>query len=235
MARIAGLLAKRRGDRRWDLVLRSTAATALAGIALVLLFPGTAVLVALAVLSLPANSPLSPILPATFEPLIMEAAKYEPVLSVSLVATLAYMYTEYLNYQLYAWVLNWRRLPPLRGRGWVEWGIARFAGAPFTTVVVFAFTPLPFWVARCLAILHRYPLRSYMAATAVGRFPRFLAYAWLGDRLQVPGLLLLAVIVGTSLIVVAGRLARGERILSDAVLDPEPPPREVAPAPEAER
>jgi uncharacterized membrane protein YdjX (TVP38/TMEM64 family) len=193
------------GDRRWDMILRATGLTGLAGIAVVLLVPDSAVLVWFAVLSLPANGPLSPVVPAAFEPLIMEAAKYEHPLSVSVVGLAAYMFTEYLNWHLYGWALKRELLAKVAENRWVRWGISRFARAPFTTIIVFAFTPLPFWVARCLAILDRYPVGRFMAATALGRFPRILIYAWLGAVLQVPTVMLAIVAVGAVLVALAWR------------------------------
>ena len=63
---------KRRGgnERRWDLVIRSAGVAALLGIPTIIIYPRSIPLVWLAVLSIPANSPLSPIIPAAFEPLI---------------------------------------------------------------------------------------------------------------------------------------------------------------------
>ena len=193
------------GDRRWDLILRATGVAGLIGIGLIVLVPGSAVLVWFAVMSLPANGPLSPLIPAAFEPLIMEAAKYEHPLWVSLVGLGAYMFTEYLNWHLYGWALKRERLAGVAGNGWVRWGIARFSRAPFTTIIVFAFTPLPFWVARCLAILDRYPVGRFMAATALGRFPRIAIYAWLGAVLRVPTAILAIIAVGTALVAIAWR------------------------------
>jgi membrane protein YqaA with SNARE-associated domain len=195
---------------------RATAGTALLGIPIAVLVPGSIPLVWLAVVSLPANSPLSPIVPTAFEPLIMEAAKHQSVWAVSLVATGMYLYSEYINWHVYAWVLSWSRLRGLQDRRSVRWGLEHFARAPFTTTVVFAITPLPFWVVRSLAVLNRFSLPRFLAATAVGRLPRFVFYAWLGDVLQVPTVLLLAVIVGTSAIVIAGRLARRQPLLNGA-------------------
>lgn len=206
---------KSRGDRRWDLFIRSTAAVAALGIPLLLIVPGSVTLVWLAVLSLPANSPLSPILPAAFEPLIMEAAKYESALVVTLVATSAYMYMEYVNWYVYVWVFSWEKLASFRGYRSVRWGMEHFARWPFWTVVVFAFTPLPFWAARSLAILHGYSLRRFMVATVIGRVPRFFAYAWLGGLIHVPTLWLVAVVVVTTLGAIAIRLLRGEPLLAD--------------------
>ncbi|HEX2449730.1 MAG TPA: VTT domain-containing protein, partial [Gemmatimonadales bacterium] len=190
------------GGRHWDLILRVTGLAGLVGIALVLLVPGSAVLVWFAVMSLPANGPLSPLIPAAFEPLIMEAAKYEHPLAVTAVGLAVYMLTEYVNWYIYAWALSRERLAGVGNGRWVRWGIDRFSRAPFTTTVVFAFTPLPFWVARCLAILNGYPIGRFMLATAVGRFPRILIYAWLGAVLRVPTVVLAAVLVGSLLLAV---------------------------------
>ena len=99
------------------------------------------------------------------------------------------------------------------------WGVDRFATAPITTIIFFAATPLPIWVARSLAILHRYPLKRFMLATAVGRFPRFFVYAWLGSALSIPTYLIIAVIVLGAMVAIGARIARGQAILGDVVID----------------
>src|SRR3990172_499222 len=104
-------------------------------------------------------------------------------------------------------------------KGWVQWSVEYFAQAPFTSVVVFAFTPLPFWVARGLAILRSYRLAPFLLATAVGRWPRFFLYAWLGSAVRIPVWVLVAVIVGGLVAVVSGRVRRGESVLRETVLD----------------
>jgi hypothetical protein len=208
-------LVRPRGDARIDLFLRAAAAVALLGIPTVLLLPQAVTLVWLAVLSLPANSPLSPLLPTAFEPLIMEAAKYEGAVLVTLVATASYMYMEYVNWRVYSWVLSWDRLAGLKSRRSVRWGIESFGRSPFWTVVVFAFTPLPFFVVRALAILRRYPIRRFMAGTLLGRMPRIFLYAWFGNVVRVPTWMLVALVLGATAVVVAGRLIRGEPLLAE--------------------
>src|SRR5512147_617518 len=213
--RLRRALVRPRGDRRWDVFLRATALVSLIGIPVLLLVPAATPLVWLAVLSLPANSPLSPILPTFFEPLIIEAAKWAPVWAVTLVACAGYMYMEYLNWHVYAWVLNWDRLAGFQARPSVRWGVRLFARSPFWMVVIFAFTPLPFWAGRALAILHRYPLRRFLAATVVGRVPRWLVYAWFGGLVSVPTWVLAAAIVVPAAIVIGARLLRGEALLAE--------------------
>ncbi len=212
-------LVRPRGDRRWDWFLRGTVAAGLLGVALALVLPAAIPLVWLTVLGIPANSPLSPVLPTAFEPLIIEAGKFASPLAVSLTALGVYMYTEYVNWYLYAWVLRGKKAAWLRRQRWVERSVRYFARAPFVSVVVFAFTPLPFWAVRGLAILRDYPLRSFLLATAIGRWPRFLLYAWLGYMLHIPTLALVLVILGGAAMVLVVRWRRGEDALAETVLD----------------
>ena len=210
---------KDRGDRRWSILLHATALVGLAGIPIVYWFPDTATLVWLALVALPANGPLSPILPTAFEPLIMEAAKYQSPFWVAVVSLGSYMYMEYLNWHLYRWVLNRKRLSAFREKPWIQRSLQYFGRWPFGTVIVFALTPLPFWVARILAILREYSLTRFMVATAIGRFPRFLFYAWLGETLQISTLVLVGVAVGGALSLVLLRLGRKKPLLNDVILD----------------
>lgn len=217
----AHFLTKRRGseERRWDLMIRSAGLAALLGIPIIIAFPRAIPLVWLAVLAIPANSPLSPIIPAAFEPLIMEAAKYEKAIWVTLVALGAYMYMEYLNWHAYAWVLSRRALKGLREHRLIQRSLKYFAYSPFWTITFFAVTPMPFWAIRTLAILDGYPVRTFMTATAIGRFPRLFVYAWLGSILRIPTLVLVGVIFGTAAVVILYKLLHGKKLLSDTVID----------------
>ncbi len=217
------------GDRRWDVFLRATGAVGLLGIPVVLFVPGSVALVWLAVLSIPANSPLSPVLPTLFEPLIIEAAKWSPVWAVTLVATAGNLYMEYVNWHVYTWVLGWRRLAAFRSRPSVRWGVRLFARSPFWMIVIFAFTPAPFWAGRALAVLHGYPLPRFLGATLVGRVPRWALYAWIGERLDVPLWVIIAVIVLPALAIIGVRLVRGEPLLEQTL--PTPPAGRRAPEP----
>lgn len=221
--RVLRALTTRRGDIRWDYLIRGTGAIALLGIPLVLLIPRSIPLVWLGIVSLPASGPLGPIMPAALEPVVMEAAKYERAIWVTLVAVATYVYMEHLNWHIYAWVLDRQVLAAVHNHRWVRWGVRQFGRAPFWTVVFFAATPMPCWAIRVIAILHRYPLRPYLTATGIGRFPRIYLYAWLGGLFRIPTLALLAVIVGSTGAVVLYRVARGQRILPDAVAAGAPP------------
>ena len=213
-----------RGDRRWDLFIRGAGLVALIGIPVAYYVPSATPLVWFALLTVPANSPLSPILPTAFEPLIMEAAKHATPFAVTVVGTAVYMLMEYLNYHLYAWVLTRDRFVALREKPWVRRSVRYFSRSPFVTVVVFAFTPLPFWVARILSIYQGYSVPRFMLACALGRFPRIFLYAELGAALAVPSIFLALLAVGTAVVLVAWKWMGGKAVLEDTVLDVEVEP-----------
>lgn len=217
--RSAVFFIKPRGKSYWRVFLWATAAAGLVGIPLVLRFPSTVPLVWLWLVGIPANSPVAPLFPTAFEPLMMEVVKYQPVLTVALVATAIFVYMEFVNWYAFAWVLSWDRMEKLKDNRWVAWGLKHYSKSPLVTVFLFAATPLPFWVVRCLAILHKTAFVPYMVFMAFGRFPRLLIYAWLGAQLKLPTALLLSLAVGTGLILMVWRWLRKEPILKDSVLD----------------
>ncbi|MBI3983129.1 MAG: VTT domain-containing protein [Gemmatimonadetes bacterium] len=223
LRKIFGVFIYRLGDRRWDLFLRATAVAALVGIPVALAFPGLIPLVWLAVMTPPFNGPLSPVMPTSYEPLLIEAAKHAAPVAVAAVALPGVLYAEYVNWHAYAWALNLQRFAAMRERPWIRRSVAAFGRSPFWTVAVFAFTPLPYWVARCLAIMRGYPLPRYYAATAVGRFPRYLLYACFGSVVHVPTWILIGIIVVPASIAIGLSLARRERA-------PEPVSDRLVPA-----
>jgi hypothetical protein len=65
------LLHRRFGNRTWDGILCGTAATALGAIGVILWLPGATTLVVFVLLTLGCHGPLSPFLPATYEPILL--------------------------------------------------------------------------------------------------------------------------------------------------------------------
>lgn len=208
-------LCRRRLDLRWTIMLRSLGVAALLCIPVVYFLPQTAVLIAFGLISLPINGPLSPLLPTAWEPLIIETTNYYHPITVASVGFLVYMYMEYLNFYVYRWILARERLAALQQKPAVQRAVQLFGRHPFLAVFIFALTPLPFWAGRVLAIWRKYPVRPFMLATALGRYPRILAYAWLGHLLDPPRWLLIAVGAGIPLALIGQRLLRGQKLMDD--------------------
>lgn len=231
-------LTREREPRHWDLFLRTSAIVALLGIPITLLWEAAVPLVWFGLLAVPANSVVAPLLPASFELLILETSKYASVAGITLVGTGIFVLMEYLNWHIYQWALSHARLEALRRDRRLQRTLRYFERAPFVTVMVFPFTLLPFWAVRALAVLQGYSLHRFLLATALGRAPRIAAYAWLGAAFKVPTRLLLSAVVALGLVAVAMKLsqrrarAHGTRAQPPAATDErssvEPPPARCA-------
>ena len=201
-------LTRPRGSVVATWLLRGTGAIGLAGLVLVLVLPATAPLVGLCIVSLWLNGPLSMFFPTTLEPIVMLFGRvYEPLL-VAAAATAGNMYVEFLNYHLYRRLLGLERLRSLRDSRVVRLSVRLFRRMPFFTTWLCAWSILPYWTVRFIAPITDYPLRRYMMATLLGRFPKMWLFAALGVWLGLGADVLLFVTGGVILIAVAATLTR---------------------------
>jgi len=141
------------------------------------------------VYSIPSNSAVSVF---SHEVALYDYGSRQPILLTTLSATLGTMVAGYLDWRLFVPLLEWERIAAYRGNRLYRWAIERFATAPFATLVVTGFTPIPFFPFKFLAFSVKYPLRRYVAALTVARAPRYLLLAWVGREYRVPEWVLLA-------------------------------------------
>lgn len=180
----------------WRPYLRSTAALGLVGIALVATVPRSGALTGFALYTLWVTGPLSPLFPVGLEPVVMILGRlYRPVV-VAAVVTGAGLYVEYLSYHLYRTALRHRATRRMRESDLVGRLGRWFDRAPFLTMWVLSWSPLPYWGGRILAALAGYPVPRYLAATFLGRFPKFWIFAALGLHWRIPAEILVGVVVG---------------------------------------
>ena len=153
------------------------------------------------------HGPASPFLPAAFEPVLMAYGRSFSPLLLALVATVVTVGMEGINYFGYGYLLRHRRL------GGVQKASARltclFARSPFLLCLLVAATPLPDWSARILAALGKYSTRRYLLAFALGRVPKFWLIAAVGQQLRLSTPMLIALVVGSVVVTLAGRFSGG--------------------------
>lgn len=169
----------------WDGLLRASGAVAGLGIVLTVVKSPASELAVLFSLALLANGPFSMFLPAAVEPMVMIFARLYPALLVAAVATSSAVLAEYVDYRVFAGILFSGPLERARNTRTARFIVWMFRQSPFLAVFVGALTPLPFWLVRICAVLDSYPLRRFLVATAVGRYPRFVLYALLGTWLPI--------------------------------------------------
>ena len=168
-------------------------------------------LVVFVLLSLACHGPLSPFLPATYEPILLFYGKLYPPLAVALLGAVAATAAEYLNYYLYRALLDCRSLDRLMRSNGARAVTALFARQPFLAVWVCAWSPLPDWAARILASHARYPVHRYLAAFVVGRIPKFWLLAAVGSYWMPTGWTVIAIAAGSALVTLVGILRRRAR------------------------
>jgi len=174
------LFRERHGNPIWDSVLRLTGIVALLAIPLTLLVPRAGGLVGFGIVTVWVNGPISPFLPSTYEPMLMLVGRVYPPLMVAVVGTAGTLYVEYLNYQLFKRVLQISSLERMRKGQTVTWVLKWFNKAPFLTVWVSSWSPIPYWPVRFISPLAGFDVRRHLFATFLGRFPRLWFFAALG-------------------------------------------------------
>lgn len=209
-ARVSAWLLREVAPRRWDGLLRGSAAVGLLTIGLSTLVPVPLVseLATFFSLALFINGPYSPLTPIGFEPILMAYGKVVSPIVVAVVGVFAQLLTEYVNYHLYDAALRTELLRRTRESRMVARVLHWYRAAPFLTTVVVAFTPLPYWTLRITAPLSRYPMSRHLTATAVGRLPRLWAYAAAGTLLPFSSGAILGVGLGASALFAVAYLVR---------------------------
>jgi uncharacterized membrane protein YdjX (TVP38/TMEM64 family) len=170
-------------------------------------------------LSLGCHGPLSPFLPATFEPILLLYGQHHAPIIVAFVAALTSIGAEYINYYIYRRVLSCESLGRLMRSDSARPLTVLFARHPFLAVWVTAWSPLPDWAARVLACHSRYSVRRYLSALLLGRLPKFWLIAqagfyWMPDKWTVASIVAASTMVT---IVGARRGARRDRAQGQAV------------------
>ena len=153
------------------------------------------------------NGPLGVFLPATYEPILMLFGRLYPPVLVGVVGIAGTLYIEFLNYYLYRRVLDSNLLRGLRESVVVRRVVPLFRRAPFFTVWLCSWSPLPYWAVRVLGPLAEYPVRRYLLATFLGRFPRLWFFAALG-AVPIPTQWLVVITLGAIVLVVLAFLGR---------------------------
>lgn len=210
MTPLQEMLTKRYGTAEWDAVLRATGVAALLALYPTHRWPGVAGLVGFFCLTLFMSGPITVVVPAMFEPLLMVTGRVYPPLLVAVVAVIGNLYMDNINYHLFGAAIRHPRLEKVRASRLARRVLALFQRAPFFAVWLCSWSPIPYWIVSTLAPLSRYSKRQYLFATFLGRFPRVWFFASLGLVVPISSQVLVtyvacAVVVGIAVIVLRRR------------------------------
>jgi membrane protein YqaA with SNARE-associated domain len=136
----------------------------------------------------------------TLPPIAFTAKAFHPVL-VALVGALGTVIAYVIDYAILGWLFRHHRVKKVRDIHMYRKLLKFFDKYAFLTVTAAAFLPIPIDVVRLMAISRAYSYWKYLLAAFIGRFPRYLIFAYLGKEL--PAKWILIIFLVTSLPAVA--------------------------------
>jgi membrane protein YqaA with SNARE-associated domain len=130
----------------------------------------------LAFYSIPANAAIS-FFP--HEPVLIYFGKFANLWLAAAAATVGTVVAGVMDHTVFVPVLNHRTVVAYKDKKLYRRTIDYFLRYPFATLVVAGFTPIPFFPFKFLSFSIHYPLKKYLAALVVARYPRYFLLAWL--------------------------------------------------------
>jgi membrane protein YqaA with SNARE-associated domain len=146
----------------------------------------------LAFYSIPSNTAIS-VFP--HEPILIYYGTFANIWIAATAATAGTIVAGWLDHRVFVPVLNYSKLISYKRSRFYKKAAAIFMKYPFATLVVTGFTPIPFWPFKFLCFSIHYPLKRYLSALSIGRFPRYVLLAWVGARFKVPAWILIATVI----------------------------------------
>jgi membrane protein YqaA with SNARE-associated domain len=142
------------------------------------------------------------------EPVLLFFSKFYGPVTIALVSIAGTALTELINYSVFRYVADLKVFQKmLQSRG-VHKLVGWFKKAPFLSLWVAGFTPVPFYPFRFLVVLARYPLWKYLLAVVTSRTPRFYILALAGGAIKLSDTLLVLLMVALLSIGVAPILGK---------------------------
>jgi membrane protein YqaA with SNARE-associated domain len=141
----------------------------------------------------------------TFLPLptawiILWAAREVEPLSVAVIGAIGTVIANLHDYYIIHYLFRVERIRRAKKTKFYRKAVEWFDRAPFATLTVASFLPVPIDAVRILAVSADYPRRWYALATCAGRFPRYLLLAYLGYELQLSNKVIFGVFLVTAAI-----------------------------------
>ena len=120
------------------------------------------------------------------EPMVLlYGTLFDPLL-VAFLGGIATCWVEFLNYKILGLITNIRQIQTITKKQWYLKAEDWFKKAPFLSLVISGFTPIPFAPFRVFSVTSRYSLTRYILSVFVGRTPRYYILALTGAVIKLP-------------------------------------------------
>jgi membrane protein YqaA with SNARE-associated domain len=130
--------------------------------------------------------------------ILLWAAREIDPFAVALVGALGTCVANLNDYHILHYLFRLERIKRATGTRPYQGAVRWFNKAPFLTLSVASFLPIPVDVIRILSVSVAYPRGLYVLATFAGRFPRYLLITILGHEIKLSNTGILIVLLVTA-------------------------------------
>jgi len=135
-----------------------------------------------------------------YDPAIIFFARFHEPLFIALVGVAGILASEIINYTCFKYIVDRKFFDKVLKHKFIVKLIRLYNKAPFWTMLIVAFTPVPIYPFRFLVVMARFPLLKYLLALFLGRLPRLYLIALFGHTVILPGYAYLIIFIVLSLI-----------------------------------
>ena len=135
-----------------------------------------------------------------YDPAIIFFARFHAPFIIALVGVAGTLASEIINYTCFEYIVDRKFFDKVLKHKFIVKIVHLFNKAPFWTMVIVAFTPIPIYPFRFLVVMARFPLFKYILALLIGRLPRLYLMALFGSLIILPGYAYLFIFIVLSLL-----------------------------------
>ena len=135
-----------------------------------------------------------------YDPAIIFFARFHEPLIIAFVGMAGILASETINYTFFEYIVDQKFFDKVLKHKFIVKLIHLFNKAPFWTMLIVAFTPIPIYPFRFLVVMARFPLFKYLLALLIGRLPRLYLIALFGHTVILPDYAYIIIFVILSLI-----------------------------------
>lgn len=121
-----------------------------------------------------------------YDPIVILFGSLHNPLPVALVGVIGILVSETINYSFFEYITDLKFFEKILNNLFVVKLIKLFNKAPFWTMLIVAFTPIPIYPFRFLVVMARFPMFKYLLALLLGRLPRLYIIALFGHLIKFP-------------------------------------------------
>lgn len=135
-----------------------------------------------------------------YDPAVIFFARYHAPLLIALVGVAGTLVSEAINYTVFEYIVDRKFFEKVLQHKFIVKLINLFNKAPFWTMLIVAFTPIPIYPFRFLVVMARFPLTHYLLTLLIGRLPRLYLMGLFGHTVNLPGWAYLIIFISAAIL-----------------------------------